>query len=200
MVTQDQKAALNALRELIRYHRVSWSEGCGYTGNEQLVHLTIPQAQIAIRYELPIGIRCACPTGVGRPPRKPYRYITVTDTEQMTRWLSYSDMDDLPSIHAEFPRRIQQRMREYILQIMEIECPEWLPAIKPVAPLLGAQGDIYNLLCIANRTLRGVGQQEQAEQMWRLVLSSGSYFGALAIIGEYVEFGEALPQAHEGNQ
>lgn len=82
MVTQDQKAALNALRELIRYHRVSWSEGCGYTGNEQLVHLTIPQAQIAIRYELPIGIRCACPTGVGRPPRKPYRYITVTDTEQ----------------------------------------------------------------------------------------------------------------------
>lgn len=183
-MTQDQKAALNALRELIHYHRVSWSEGCGYTGNEQLVHLTIPQAQIAIRYEFPIVIRCACPTGVGRPPRKPYRYITVTDTEQMTRWLSYSDMDDLPSIHAEFPRCIQQRMREYILQIMEIECPEWLSAIKPVAPLLGAQGDIYNLLCIANRTLRGAGQQEQAEQMWRLVLSIGSYFGALAIIGE----------------
>ena len=161
MVTQDQKAALNALRELIRYHRVSWSEGCGYTGNEQLVHLTIPQAQIAIRFELPIGIRCACPTGVGRPPRKPYRYITVTDTEQMTRWLSYSDMDDLPSIHAEFPWRIQQRMRGNILS---------------------------------------TGQQEQAEQMWRLVLSSGSYFGALAIIGEYVEFGEAQPQAHKDSQ
>lgn len=194
-MAQEQEMALNALRELIHYHRASWSEGCGYTGNGQLVYLTIPQSQIAIRYGLPMGIRCMCPTGIGRPPRKPYRYITVKNAEQMMQWLSYPDMDSLPSIHAEFPWHIQQRMRDYILQIMEIECPDRLPITKPVAPLLGAQGDIYNLLCIANRTLRGVGQQEQAEQMWRLVLSSGSYFNALTIIGEYVEFGETLPQA-----
>ena len=81
-------------------------------------------------------------------------------------------------------------MREYILQIMEIECPELLPAAKPVAPLLGAKGDIYHLLCIANRTLRKAGQLEQAEQMWRLVLNSGNYFHALSIIGEYVDFDE----------
>lgn len=194
MATQEQEKALNALRELIRYHRASWSEGSGYTGNEQLVYLTMAQARLALRYELPIGIRCTCPTGIGHPPKKPYRYITVTDSEQMMRWLSYPDMDDLPSIHAELPQRTQQRMRDYILQIMEVECPELLPPPKPVAPLLGAKGDIYSLLCIANRALRKAGQQDQAEQMWRLVLNSGSYFNALSIIGEYVDFGEALPQ------
>ena len=147
MATQEQSVALNALRDLIRYHRTMWSTGSGYTGNEQLVHLTMPQAQIALRYELPIGVR----------------YITVTDSEQMMRWLSYQDMDDMPSIHAEFPQHTQQRMRDYILQIMEIENPEQVPASKPIAPLLGAKGDIYNLLCIANRTLRIAGQQEQAD-------------------------------------
>lgn len=200
MMTQDQESALNAFRELIQYHKSMWSEGSGYTGNEQLVYLTMPQARIAIQYELPLGIRCTCPTRMGSPSRKPYRYITVTDIEQMTRWLSFADMDNLPSIHTEFPQHIQQRMRDYVLQIMEIECPECLPVQKPVAPLLGAQGDIYNLLCIANRTLRGAGQQEQAEQMWRLVMSSGSYFSAVAIIGEYVNFGEALPQPSANRQ
>lgn len=177
-----------------------YTKGNGYTVNEQLVYLTMPQAQIALRDKLPLGIRCICPTGIGSPLRKPYRYITVTDIEQMTQWLSFPDMDNLPSIHAEFPQHIQQRMRDYILQIMEIECLECLPVQKPVAPLLGAQGDIYNLLCIANRTLRGAGQQEQAEQMWRIVMSSGSYFSALTIIGEYVNFGEALPQPSANRQ
>lgn len=200
MITQEQSCALNALRDLIRFYRTGWTGSIGYTGNEQLVYLTIPQAQIAIRYEVPIGVRSSCPTGIGSPVRKPYRYITVTDLEQMMRWLSFQDMDALPSIHAEFPWHIQQRMRDYILQIMEIECPEQLPARKPVAPLLGASGDIYNLLCIANRTLRKAGQQEQAEQMWRLVLNSGSYFNALSIIAEYVDFGEAAPVSTANSQ
>ena len=44
-MTQDQEAALNAFRELIQYHKSMWSEGSGYTGNEQLVYLTMPQAR-----------------------------------------------------------------------------------------------------------------------------------------------------------
>ena len=200
MVTQEQNNALNALRDLIGFYRTGWAEGTGYTDNEQLVYLTIAQAQIALRYEMPIGVRSTCPTGIGSPVRRPYRYITITDLDQMMRWLSYQDMDALPSIHAEFPWHIQRRMRDYILQIMEIECPEQLPAPKPVAPLLGAPGDIYSLLCIANRDLRKAGQLEQAERMWRLVLNSGSYFNALSIIGEYVDFGEAAPVSTANSQ
>lgn len=79
---------------------------------------------------------------------------------------------------------------------MEIECPECLPPQKPVAPILGAYGNIFNLLCITNRALRQAGQLEQAEEMWRRVLDSGDNFKALAIMGEYVEFDEAyLPAA-----
>lgn len=76
---------------------------------------------------------------------------------------------------------------------MEIECPELLPPQKPVAPILGTQGNTFNLLCITNRTLRQAGQQEQAEEMWRRVLESRDCFKALAIMGEYVEFDEAYP-------
>ena len=57
--------------------------------------------------------------------------------------------------------------------------------------MLGARGDVYNLLCITNRTLRHAGQQEQAEEMWRRVLDSGDYYKAVSIMGEYVEFDEA---------
>ena len=190
-MTQEQSKALDALRQLIVYYKIGWRAGCGYTRNKQLVHLTMLQAQTALRYEVPIGSRSTNPDVIGSPDRKSLRYITITNTEQLMRWTSYPDMDALPSIHAELPRHIQQRLREYILQIMEIEFPEQLPAQKPAAPLLGAGGDIYNLLCIANRTLRRAGQPEQAEQMWRLVLTSSSYFQALSIIGESVDFDEA---------
>ena len=113
----------------------------------------------------------------------------------LEKWLSLSSTEPLATIHADLPKGIQQKMREYILQIMEFECPEQLPPQKPLAPLLGAQGNIYNLLCITNRTLRQAGQQELAEEMWRRVLDSGSEFKALAIMGEYVEFEEAYPSA-----
>ncbi len=51
--------------------------------------------------------------------------------------------------------------------------------------------DIYNLLCIANRTLRRARQQEQAEEMWRRVLDGGNYYNAIFIMGEHVALGEA---------
>ena len=109
----------------------------------------------------------------------------------LEKWLALSSTEPLASIHADLPKGVQQKMREYILQIMEIECPEQLPPQKPLAPLLGAQGNIFNLLCITNRTLRQAGQQERAGEMWQRVLDSGSEFKALAIMGEYVEFEEA---------
>ena len=96
-------------------------------------------------------------------------------------------------IHTDLPRRVQQIMREYILQIMEIECPDNPPPPKPVAPLLGAEGNVYHLLGFSRRTLQNAGQQEQAEEMWRRALESRDNFKAISIMGEYVEFGEVYP-------
>ena len=58
---------------------------------------------------------------------------------------------------------------------------------KPKCPLLNADGNIFNLLGMASRTLRENGMSEQAKEMQSRVTASGSYSEALNILGEYVE-------------
>ncbi len=62
---------------------------------------------------------------------------------------------------------------------------------KPDAPLIGANGNIFNLAGIASRTLKAAGMREQANQMYQRITASCSYEKALNIIGEYVNFTEA---------
>ena len=58
---------------------------------------------------------------------------------------------------------------------------------KPDCPLIGQDGNIFNLMGIASRTLRKNGLSEQATQMCsRIQETAGSYYEALNIIGEYV--------------
>lgn len=57
---------------------------------------------------------------------------------------------------------------------------------KPDCPLIGQDGNIFNLMGIASRTLRENGMSEQATEMCDRIRSSGSYDKALCIIGEYV--------------
>jgi hypothetical protein len=58
---------------------------------------------------------------------------------------------------------------------------------KPPAAIIGANGNIYNLLAIARKALKSVGQREEADVMMTRVTQSGSYDKALQIIMEYVE-------------
>ncbi len=57
---------------------------------------------------------------------------------------------------------------------------------KPNCALIGQDGNIFNLVGIASRTLREHGQREQAMELTRRVFASDSYGKALSIIGEYV--------------
>ena len=57
---------------------------------------------------------------------------------------------------------------------------------KPESPLIGADGNIFNILGIASRTLKDCGMQDEAKEMWTRATESGSYDSALAIIMEYV--------------
>lgn len=57
---------------------------------------------------------------------------------------------------------------------------------KPDCKLLGEDGNVYNLLGIASRTLRRSGLADQVKEMCDRVYSSGSYGEALCIIGDYV--------------
>lgn len=58
---------------------------------------------------------------------------------------------------------------------------------KPKCKLVGEDGNIFNLIGIASRTLQRVGLREQAAEMRKRVTSSGSYSEALSIIADYVE-------------
>lgn len=59
--------------------------------------------------------------------------------------------------------------------------------IKPRCKLIGEDGNIFNLIGIASRTLTRAGLPDRAQEMSNRVLRSGSYSEALAIIMEYVE-------------
>lgn len=52
---------------------------------------------------------------------------------------------------------------------------------------IGQDGNIFNLVGIASRTLKQNGMKEEAKEMSNRVFSSHSYDEALNIIGEYVE-------------
>ena len=57
---------------------------------------------------------------------------------------------------------------------------------KPDCKLIGEDGNIFNLMGLAARTLRRNGLAEQATEMTERVTGCSSYDEALCIIGEYV--------------
>jgi hypothetical protein len=58
---------------------------------------------------------------------------------------------------------------------------------KPEAELIGADGNIFNLIGIAARALKNAGLRDEAKEMSERDTGSSSYDNALAIITEYVE-------------
>ena len=61
-----------------------------------------------------------------------------------------------------------------------------LDKTKPDCRLIGEDGNIFNLMGLAARTLRHNGLAEQATEMTGRIHECGSYDEALCIIGEYV--------------
>lgn len=58
---------------------------------------------------------------------------------------------------------------------------------KPQCKLIGEDGNIFNLVGIASRTLKNNGKETEVEKMRSKVFASGSYEEALSVIGDYVE-------------
>lgn len=62
---------------------------------------------------------------------------------------------------------------------------------KPDCPLIGQDGNIFNLMGIASRTLKENGMSEQAREMRQRITQCQSYDSALNIIGDYVNITSA---------
>lgn len=58
---------------------------------------------------------------------------------------------------------------------------------KPKCSLIGQNGNVFNLMGIASKTLKKNGMADEAKEMCSRITSSGSYDEALSIIDEYVE-------------
>ncbi len=57
---------------------------------------------------------------------------------------------------------------------------------KPKCPMINANGNIFNLLMVAGKSLEAVGQLDNAREMNERVMTSHSYYDAINIITEYV--------------
>lgn len=57
---------------------------------------------------------------------------------------------------------------------------------RPDCPLIGQDGNVFNLIGMASRTLKNNGMASEASEMSSRVFASESYGEALSIIGEYV--------------
>lgn len=69
---------------------------------------------------------------------------------------------------------------------------------KPDCELIGQDGNVFNLMGIASRTLRRNGMADKATEMCSRIRDSGSYYEVLNIIGEYVNI--TGPQETEEGQ
>ena len=67
-----------------------------------------------------------------------------------------------------------------VQQKQEVQC------IKPDCPLIGQNGNIFNLMGIASQTLKENSMAEEAKEMCDKIMQSGSYEEAMCILGEYV--------------
>ena len=65
---------------------------------------------------------------------------------------------------------------------------------KPDCPLIGQDGNIFNLMGIASRTLKENGMEEQAREMRQRITQCQSYDSALCIIADYVNITEKEQQ------
>ncbi len=70
-------------------------------------------------------------------------------------------------------------------QPKEIDCQ---PFEKPDCQLIGQDGNIFNLMGIASRTLKRAGYPEKVKELQNKITSEAkSYDEALNILGEFVE-------------
>lgn len=95
-------------------------------------------------------------------------------------------LDDERKIDDMFGDRMGYSIDDYIVE-------------KPKCKLVGEDGNIYNLMGIASRTLKKNGLEEEAKEMFnKITTEAKSYDEALCIIMDYVDVtGEEISEDEE---
>lgn len=96
----------------------------------------------------------------------------------MKRLLDVADDSMLLVVYLD----IQDDLEEYLQEENKME-----QNMKPKCPLIGSDGNVFNLIGVTARSLKMIGEDELAKEMQTRVMNSESYEEALSIMDEYVD-------------
>ncbi len=97
-------------------------------------------------------------------------------------------VDDMGTIHVTWENGSSLGLIVGVDQFKVIDlAPTLEEKNKPVAPIIGANGNVFNLLGICSRALKDAGYSDEVKEMVDRVTNSHSYDEALAIMQEYIE-------------
>ena len=124
-----------------------------------------------------------------------HEFNSYTETEESEEW----DEEEQETYMSEYDVRVDMYLHlwqrknfhlefvnaeDYEAKKVNLKKPE---VTKPRCKLIGEDGNIFNLIGIASRSLRRAGLADKAKEMSEKVTHCGSYTEALSIIMEYVE-------------
>ena len=124
-----------------------------------------------------------------------HEFNSYTETEEGEEW----DEEEQETYMSEYDVRVDMYLHlwqpknfhlefvnaeDYEVKKVDLKKPE---VTKPRCKLIGEDGNIFNLIGIASRSLRRAGLADKAKEMSEKVTHCGSYTEALSIIMEYVE-------------
>lgn len=109
------------------------------------------------------------------------------DEEEQETYMSEYDVRVDMYLHLWQPKNFHLEFvnaEDYEVKKVHLKKPE---VTKPRCKLIGEDGNIFNLIGVASRSLRHAGLADKATEMSQKVMQSQSYTEALSIIMEYVE-------------
>lgn len=124
-----------------------------------------------------------------------HEFNSYTETEESEEW----DEEEQETYMSEYDVRVDMYLHlwqpknfhlefvnaeDYEVKKVDLKKPE---VTKPRCKLIGEDGNIFNLIGVASRSLRHAGLADKATEMSQKVMQSQSYTEALSIIMEYVE-------------
>lgn len=123
-----------------------------------------------------------------------HAFISYTDTDVVEEW----DEEEQEPYMEEVETRVDMYLHLWNSKNFNLEFVDYeenpkkvslaKPKVtKPKCKLIGQDGNIFNLIGIASRSLRHAGLADKAKEMSEKVTHCGSYTEALSIIMDYVE-------------
>lgn len=116
----EKSKIINLLQELMAPCKDVIPNHSGYIDDSWLNYLSRDEAVVALRYGVPIGVRGKYPDYHGSH-KGDYRYNPIPTETMLDTHLSSRIEEDRASIHYALPKDIQEKVKSYLNQIVELE-------------------------------------------------------------------------------